>query len=147
MTLHRNPLKHFMNFLHYYVLLWASPNNMCMCVYIHIYVLTHVYVHKDTYCIFQIIRWTFPPQIWEENGGAPYSLNVAYLAHWGGVTGVVAVERGHRRQEQDHIFCFNFFPYFPPLKPRCVLWSGAPYSLKNMVLSVATRLVSNPRSH
>ena len=26
----------------------------------------------------------FPPQIWEENGGASYSPNVAYLAHWGG---------------------------------------------------------------
>ena len=24
------------------------------------------------------------PQIWEENGGASYSLNVAYLAPWGG---------------------------------------------------------------
>ena len=32
----------------------------------------------------------FPLQIWEENGGASYSLNVAYLAHWG--VGAVAVE-------------------------------------------------------
>ena len=24
------------------------------------------------------------PQIWEENGGASYNLNVAYLARWGG---------------------------------------------------------------
>ena len=58
-----------------------------------------------------------PPQIWEENGGASYSPNVAYLAHGGQG---VAVEQG-------------FFPYFPPLKPRCVLWSGASYSPKNMV--------------
>ena len=27
----------------------------------------------------------------------------------------------------------GFFPYFPPLKPRYILWSGASYSLKNMV--------------
>ena len=27
----------------------------------------------------------------------------------------------------------GFFPYFPPLKPRYVLWSGASYSPKNMV--------------
>ena len=36
------------------------------------------------YCIFQTIRCTFPPQIWQENGGASYSLNVAYLACWVG---------------------------------------------------------------
>ena len=30
-------------------------------------------------------------------------------------------------------FCFFFF-YFPPLKPRYVLWSGASYSPKNMVV-------------
>ena len=28
---------------------------------------------------------------------------------------------------------FFFFSYFPPLKPRCVLWSGASYSPKNTV--------------
>ena len=28
-----------------------------------------------------------PPQIWEENGGASYSLNVAYLAHCSGEEG------------------------------------------------------------
>ena len=36
---------------------------------------------------------------------------------------VVAVEQG-----------LFFFSYFPPLKPRYVLWSGAPYSLKNTVV-------------
>ena len=27
----------------------------------------------------------------------------------------------------------GLFPYFPPLKPRYILWSGASYSPKNMV--------------
>ena len=57
-----------------------------------------------------------PRQIWEEKGGASYSPNVAYLARWGGGGGGV-----------------GFFSYFSPLKPRCVLWSGASYSPKNMV--------------
>ena len=72
---------------------------------------------NDKYCIFQTIRCT--PQIWEENGGASYSPNVAYLAHWDGRG--AALERG-------------YFSYFLPLKPRCVLWSGVLYSLKNTVL-------------
>ena len=60
---------------------------------------------------FRTIRRTFPPQIWEEDGGASYSLNVASLAGCGCGRdgGVAAVEQGPRRQEQDHIFCFNFF--------------------------------------
>ena len=29
----------------------------------------------------------------------------------------------------------SFFPYFPPLKPRCVLWSRVSYSLENTVVS------------
>ena len=57
------------------------------------------------------------PPIWEENGGVSYSPNVAYLAH--GVCG--GVEQG-------------FFSYFPPLKPRYVLWSRASYSPKNTVV-------------
>ena len=65
----------------------------------------------------------FPTPIWEGNGGVSYSPNIAYLAHWG-EGGVV--ERG-------------FYSCFPPLKPRCVLWSGASYSSKNMVLN-ATEL-------
>ena len=56
----------------------------------------------------------YSPQIWEENGGKSYSPNVAYLA------------RGVR-------WWSGFFSYFPPLKPRYVLWSGASYSPKNMV--------------
>ena len=59
------------------------------------------------------------PQNWEENGGASYSPNVAYLARW--ARGAV-VEQGF------------FFSYFRLLKPRCVLRSGASYSPKNMVL-------------
>ena len=40
-------------------------------------------IYKELiYRIFQTIRRT--PKIWEENGGASYSPNVAYLARWGG---------------------------------------------------------------
>ena len=85
---------------------------------------------KNIYRIFRTIRCTSPPQIWEENGGASYSPNVAYLARWGGGK---AVEQG-------------FFPYFPPLKRMCVLWSSASYSLKNMV-SVASRTLLDGRSN
>ena len=64
---------------------------------------------KRIYHIFQTIR--HPPKIWEEKGGVSYSLNVAYLAHLG--VGGAAVELGHRRQEQDHIFYFKIcFPIF-----------------------------------
>ena len=33
-----------------------------------------------------------------------------------------------------HFLLQIFFSYFPPLKPRCVLWSGASYSPKNTVV-------------
>ena len=77
-------------------------------------------ISPEKYLVFWTIRCT--PQIWEENGGVSYSLNVAYLAlwSWGGAGGSGA----------------GFSPYFPPLKPRCVLWSSESYSLKNMVISV-----------
>ena len=44
---------------------------------------------KTTYCIYWTIRRTSSPRhpIWEENGGASYSLNVAYLAYGGGGQG------------------------------------------------------------
>ena len=71
-----------------------------------------------TYHIFQTIS-TSPAQIWEENGGVSYSLNVVYLACCGGGGGGGAG---------------FFFSYFPPLTPRCVLWSGESYSPKNMVV-------------
>ena len=38
-------------------------------------------------------------------------------------------------------FCFFFF-YFPPLKPRYVLWSGTSYSLKNTVLVFCIRILA-----
>ena len=68
----------------------------------------HETVWFEEYCVFWTIRCTFFPQIWEVNGGASYSLNVAYLARC--VEGGLVVEQG-------------FFSYFPPLKPRCVIWS------------------------
>ena len=40
---------------------------------------SELFVETLYYCIFQTIRCT-PPKIWEENGGASYSLNIAYLA-------------------------------------------------------------------
>ena len=43
---------------------------------------------------------------------------------------VVAVEQG-----------LFFFSYFPPLKPRYVLWSGESYSPKNTVISVSVRII------
>ena len=64
--------------------------------------------HFEKYRIFQTVRLTPRPPIWEENGGASYSPNVAYLA--GGVEGVLVVER-------------YLVSYFRPLKPRHVLWS------------------------
>ena len=86
-----------------------------------------------TYRIFQTIRCTPPHQIWEENGGASYSLNVAYLACWGG---------GRGGRSRTTFFASKFFSYFPPLKPRCILWSSASYSLKNMVTSLCFHSLS-----
>ena len=57
--------------------------------------------------------------MWEENGGASYNPNVAHLARCG-------VEGGWQ-------WSGFFFSYFPPLKPRYVLQSGASYSPKNTV--------------
>ena len=37
-------------------------------------------------------------------------------------------------------FAPNFSPYFPPLKPRRVLWSGASYSPKNTVVTIVIGL-------
>ena len=94
-------------------------------------IISHNIVLQENHCYFSLpllgniganipyfldYKMQFPQQIWEENGGASYSANVAYLALWGG--GGTAVEQGF------------FFPYFPPLKPRYVLWSGVSYSPK-----------------
>ena len=71
------------------------------------------------YRISQTIRRTSHHQIWEENGSASYSLNVAYLAR-----------RGRGASSSGA----GFFSCFPPLKPRYVSWSYASYSLKNTVV-------------
>ena len=41
-------------------------------------VLNHKYIGHIIYCIFWIIRHTFPPNL-GGNGGASYSPNVAYI--------------------------------------------------------------------
>ena len=46
------------------------------------------------------------PQIWEENGGVPYSLNVAYLACWGGR---VVVEWGSQKAGAGPHLLIQFF--------------------------------------
>ena len=56
-----------------------------------------------------------PPQIWEENGGASYSLNGAYLVHLGGMYVLLNI--------LPHFLPQNFFSYFPPVKSRCIVWS------------------------
>ena len=72
-----------------------------------------------------------PLLFWEENVAMFYSPNVAYLAHlgWGGGGGAGSQEAG----AGPHFLLQNFFSYFPPLKPRCILWSGASHSPKNTV--------------
>ena len=87
----------------------------------------------STYLLyFSDYKMHFPPQkIWEENGGASYSPNVAYLAHWGGRRWRWSGVTGGR--SRTTIFASTCFSYFPPLTPRCVLWSGASHSPKNMV--------------
>ena len=45
----------------------------------------------------------------------------------GGGGGVGSQEAG----AGPHFLLQIFFSYFPPLKPRCVLWSAASYSPKN----------------
>ena len=74
---------------------------------------------RTVYSIFQTIRHTpiFLQNLGEKS--VSYTQNVAYLARWGGGGG-----RGGWRWSRF------FSPYFPPLKPRCVLWSGASYSPK-----------------
>ena len=59
----------------------------------------------------------FPPQIWEENRGASYSPNVAYLVCYR-ISALKDVIKYFTT-----FFASNFFNfYFPPLKPRCILW-------------------------
>ena len=60
----------------------------------------------------------FPLQIWEENGGASYSLNVAWLMAGGGDIMIFML-----LNILPHFLLQKCFSYFPPLKPRCILWS------------------------
>ena len=76
------------------------------------------------YHLFWTIRCNFSPHKWEVNEGVSESPNVAYLAHCLGGGG-------------DGTGAEGFFPYFPPLKPRYVLWSGTSYSPKNMVMWIS----------
>ena len=82
-----------------------------------IFLLGHKALPYIDYRSFRTIRCT-PPQIWEENLDVSCSLNVVYLACWVG-----------GGQQWSGFFS----PYFPPLKPRYVLWSGVSYSPKNSV--------------
>ena len=64
-------------------------------------------------------RTHFSPPNLGGNGVVSCSLNAVYLARWG--------ERGQRWSRV-------FFPYFPPLKPRNLLWSSVSYSPKPTAL-------------
>ena len=67
--------------------------------------------------VFWTVRRT--PLFWEENGDVSYNPNVAYLTRLGG---------------GGQGFFVLFISYFPPLKPRYILWSGASHSPKHTVL-------------
>ena len=73
----------------------------------------------------------FSPKIWEEMGVHPINnCSLPGSLGWGrDSSGAGSQEAG----TGPHFLLQIFFPCFPPLKPRCVLWSGASYSLKNMV--------------
>ena len=78
--------------------------------------------HSDLNChIFSDYKMHLPspPPFWEEKGGVSYSPNVAYLACCGG----------------GGFWGGGFPPYFPPLKPRYILWSCASYSPQTTVFS------------
>ena len=59
----------------------------------------------------------FPPQIWEEKGGASYSPNVAYLTLYR-ISALKDVIKYFTT-----FFASKLFSYFSPLKPRCISWS------------------------
>ena len=60
---------------------------------------------------FSDYKMYFSPQVWEETGARSYSLNL----HWWNI--VIYVIKYFTT-----FFASKFFSYFPPLKPRCVLW-------------------------
>ena len=87
----------------------------------------------------------FPPKIWEENGGASYSLNVAYLAHYR-ISALKDVIKYFTT-----FFASKIFPYFSPRKPGCILWSKkyGKSSFRNIVQQMihAKRIYIHTRAH
>ena len=79
------------------------------------------------YCIFQTVRLIPTANLggkWRYVLYSKCSLPGS-LAGEGGGAGSQEAGAG------PHFLLQIFFPYFPPLKPRCVLWSDASYSPKN----------------
>ena len=58
---------------------------MCKCLYEHMLSILLSKLLGVPY--FLDYKMHIPPQIWEGNGGASYSPNIAYLAHLGGGAG------------------------------------------------------------
>ena len=75
--------------------------------------------------IFLDYKTHFFSQFWEENEGASYSPNVAYLARYR-ISAFKDVIKYF-----TEFFASKFSPYFPPLKPRFVLWSKNMVRLRN----------------
>ena len=65
---------------------------------------------------FSDYKTHFPHPVWEENGGASYSLNLAYI-----YIGEILCDL--LLNILPHFLLQIFFSYFPPLKLRCILWS------------------------
>ena len=91
-------------------------------------------VQEPLYCqwkqvlpCFSDYEMDFPPQIWEKNGGASYSPNVAYLARYR----ISALKDAIKYFTT--FFASKFFSLFSSSKTRCVLWSKkyGTYFLKN----------------
>ena len=57
-----------------------------------------------------------PPKFGRKLGGASYSLNVAYICIGESMLFMLL-------NILLHFWLQKFFPYFSPLKPRCILWS------------------------
>ena len=73
---------------------------------------------------FSDYKMHFFPQIWEEHGGASYSLNVVYI-YIGEILFMLL-------DILPHFLLQNFFRYFPPPKRRCILWSKK-YGIVNAI--------------
>ena len=94
------------------------------------YFMIKVSAYNLEYRIVRTIRHT-TPQFGKKMRveSASYSLNVAYLAGGGG-----SGRAGSQEARAGPQFLLQkVFSYFPPLKPRCVLWYGVSFGLKNTV--------------